>query len=282
MLNRSFPSPRVEYLLLDLSTRETIAIRWPMAGTPVPAGSLLKPFVALAYAEMQMNASFSESAGSPAFPVVRCRGRGDGCWRKDGHGSMTLERAIAESCNAYFLALAAHVSASRADAGRGELALKTVSASYGLPLPPPAAFSAGTPAARSAQMLIGVTPEWRVAPLALAQAYATLAGGAGGEAAGRILSGMRLAALADGTAARIGMHPGGVLAKTGTARCVADLEPGSDHCLASGDGLVMVLAPAEHPHLLLLVRQRGTTGAQTSEVAGKMLSRIEETYATSR
>jgi len=85
--------------------------------------------------------------------------------------------------------------------------------------------------------------------------------------------GMKLAASANGTAARIGYHPGGVLAKTGTAPCVA--EPSAPHCIASGDGLVVALFPAENPRLLLLVRQRGTTGATAAEVAGKMLSKIE-------
>jgi hypothetical protein len=52
MLDRSFPSSRVEYLLADLRTQQTIAIRWPNAEKPIPVGSLLKPFVALSYNEL--------------------------------------------------------------------------------------------------------------------------------------------------------------------------------------------------------------------------------------
>jgi hypothetical protein len=63
-----------------------------------------------------------------------------------------------------------------------------------------------------------------------------------------------------------------VLAKTGTAPCLPKLEP----CIADGDGLVVALTPAEQPTLLLLVRNRGTTGARAAEIAGEMLSRIED------
>jgi hypothetical protein len=43
--------------------------------------------------------------------------------------------------------------------------------------------------------------------------------------------------------------------------------------------LVVVLAPAESPRLLLLVRERGTTGSRTAEVAGEILARLEEANA---
>ena len=108
----------------------------------------------------------------------------------------------------------------------------------------------------------------------------TLAGQPRSELAGRLLNGMRLAAGHQGTVAKIGQHPGGILAKTGTASCVQDRD--ADRCVANGDGLVVALTPAENPRLLLLVRQRGTTGAQAAEVAGWMLSRLEESHAPAR
>jgi len=171
---------------------------------------------------------------------------------------------LAESCNAYFLALARELSFG------GDEALQRVSAEYGLPKPP---------APAKAAMLIGVTPEWRIGPVALARAYAKLAR-ANDPAADRLQAGMRAAALPGGTAARLGPHPGGALAKTGTAPCVADADEA--RCLANGDGLVVAIAPAENPRWVLLVRRRGTTGAVTAEIAGKMLASLESSHAGER
>jgi cell division protein FtsI/penicillin-binding protein 2 len=130
-------------------------------------------------------------------------------------------------------------------------------------------------------MLVGVTPEWRIPPMALAQAYAALLRDGDDanerEVIGLLREGMRAAALPGGTAAQLGTHPGGVLAKTGTAPCVAG--SGGSRCQANGDGLVVVMAPAENPRWVLLVRQRGTTGAHTAEVAGKMLANLESADA---
>ena len=261
MLDRSFPSAQMEYVLLDARSRKTIAVRWEHGENPVPVGSLLKPFVALAYGRMLGSAR--------RFPTVVCHGKSDGCWRPGGHGSMTLVPALAESCNAYFLALARGVAAG------GGSALERVSIEYGLPEPP---------AQRTAAMLIGVTPEWRIPPVTLAQAYAGLLRASGDETERETLrllrAGMRQAALPGGTAAKVGSHPGGVLAKTGTAPCVAG--SGESRCVANGDGLVVVIAPAESPRWALLVRQRGTTGAHTAETAGKMLASLEGADAQRR
>jgi cell division protein FtsI/penicillin-binding protein 2 len=262
MLDREFPSPRVDYLLLDLRTGQTIAIRWPHADTAIPVGSLLKPFVALIFGQLH-----ASPANRAEFPIVQCHGKSDGCWRSGGHGSLALEHALAQSCNTYFLTLARDISASRA---AGTEALNRVSATYGLP-PPPAQT---IPAA-----LIGLSPEWRIAPLDLARAYARMAvlphTESSSEAATRILAGMKLAAQPGGTASRIATLPGGVLAKTGTAPCVPSRSPESNRCTANNDGLAIVLFPADSPRLLILVRQRGTTGAQTAELAGKMLTRLQ-------
>ena len=284
LLDRSFPSTLIEYLLLDVRTRQILAVRWPNAELPIPVGSLLKPFVALAYGEVHAG-TYSSSSFSPSrqFPVLHCRGKRDGCWREGGHGSVALEQAIAESCNAYFLALARDLSASGTGSGSGDglVAIDRVSAAYGLPAPPPDSIT-GQGELRIPRMLIGVTPEWRISPIALAHAYATLAAQSQSAFTSRLLRGMKLAAGPGGTASKVGRHPGGVLAKTGTAPCVPGADPDSGRCVANGDGLVVVLSPAENPELLLLVRQRGTTGAQTAEVAGQMLSRLEGNHASAR
>ena len=261
VLNRSFPSSRVEYLLIDVPEGHVEAERWSHLEKPVPAGSLLKPFVALAYAEMH-------DGDADRFPLITCHGSADGCWRSGGHGPMTLERALARSCNAYFLALAREVAGS----GRGKDALDRVSTQLGLPAFPQDA--GGKPAEPAA--LIGLRANWRMTPLTLARAYARLAAQPQTEVTARLLRGMRMAAEAGGTAVRIGMHDGGVLAKTGTAPCVAaPAEP----CLADGDGLAIAAFPADHPTELLLVRERGTTGAETAAVAGRMLSLLETRHA---
>ena len=252
LLERSFASPRIDYLLLDLRTHKTVAIHWADPKTAIPVGSLLKPFVALAYSQMHAG-----NAPRP-FPSIRCHGKMDGCWKPEGHGTLTLESALAQSCNAYFLGLARELSASGADA------LSLISTRYGLPSPPRSA---------KPQSLIGLTSDWRIPPLALANAYATLASQSEDPVMRRVLRGMQLAAGPKGTASKIGRHLGGVLAKTGTAPCR------DRSCVASGDGLVVVLAPAEEPLLLLLVRQRGTTGAQTAALAGRMLTQLEALHA---
>lgn len=58
------------------------------------------------------------------------------------------------------------------------------------------------------------------------------------------------------------------LAKTGTAPCTH-----ARH--APGDGFTIVLAPADQPQILLLVRVHGVPGAQAARTAGQMLRRIE-------
>jgi cell division protein FtsI/penicillin-binding protein 2 len=157
---------------------------------------------------------------------------------------MVLPEAIAQSCNAYFLALA-----------RG---LATASIPY---LPPPPDTAPET--------LIGLNPAWRVAPMTLAGAYARLLAAPGHA---DVLAGMRGSATR-GTAARLGPHPGGVLAKTGTAPCI------DEPCRASGDGLLVAAVPAALPTLLLLVRKRATTGAMTAEAAGPILHQLEALHA---
>lgn len=262
MLDRSFPSPRVAYVLFSVRDDRVEAMRWAHPGEAIPVGSLLKPFVALAYADLQRG-------GEPVFPTVTCHGAVDGCWRAMGHGPMTLERALGESCNAYFLALAREVAGSADE----RLALEHLQSRYGLPLP-------ADPEGRSlaASDLIGITPVWGVSAHALIRAYAALVAGPTTAVTSRLREGMRMAAGVHGTAWRVGRHAGGVLAKTGTAPCV---DSGEERCVANGDGLVIVAFPAEEPREILLVRERGTTGAEAAATAGAMLSVLEKSVEKS-
>ncbi len=227
-----------EVLVLDLRRGEILGDTFTPHTSAIPVGSLLKPFLALAYA----------ATHSAPLPTEVCHGLPDRCWKPAGHGTMTLVSALANSCNAYFLQLARD--------------LEPGSIPY-LPAPPQHASPA---------TLIGLTPEWRIAPEALARAYAALLAAPSSAVQDQVLKGMRGSATY-GTAARIGVHPGGVLAKTGTAPCV------DGPCAIDGDGLVLAAAPASHPTVLVLLRQRGTNGAVAAAAAGRVLTRLESLHA---
>jgi cell division protein FtsI/penicillin-binding protein 2 len=172
----------LNYLILDVRTRQVIQQDWPDADQPIPVGSLVKPFTALA------------SAGP--FPTLRCHP--DRCWLAQGHGSIGFVEALAHSCNSYFLQLA-----QQADAH----SLSVVAQKFGIPPP-----DADTPETK-----IGLGTNWQISPLALTRAYCELTARASEPRIAEILAGLKLAA-ESGTAAAIGP---GALAKTGTAPCLA-------------------------------------------------------------
>ncbi len=82
----------VAFLILEIQTGVVVRSNWPDIATPVPAGSLVKPFTALAYAQQH---GFE-------YPQVACRR----CWSGRAHGRVDIEEAIALSCNSYFTELA--------------------------------------------------------------------------------------------------------------------------------------------------------------------------------
>jgi cell division protein FtsI/penicillin-binding protein 2 len=225
------PRAGADYLAVDIRTREVVQNHWPEADAPIPVGSLVKPFTALAY--------------GGEFPEFVCRGAGDRCWLKDGHGRLTFRGALAQSCNAYFLNLARRVDPAT---------LAVVASKFGIPAP-----VVDTPEAR-----IGLGKDWKISPVALALAYAELASRASEPRVAEILAGMRAAARR-GTASALGGRA--VLAKTGTAPCVAIL----GH---AGDGFTIVLDPADAPRTVLLVRVHGVPGAEAARSAGAVLSTL--------
>ena len=139
LLNKQVPSTAISYVLLDTSTGTVIAQRWSQPDQPIPAGSLVKPFVALA----------ASSNGS--FPTLTCDP--NQCWLKKGHGTIDITNAIAHSCNSYFLQLAPKANADYLSR-------------FGLAPPPQNA---------SAQTWIGLGREWQLSPLSIARAYSMLA-----------------------------------------------------------------------------------------------------------
>ena len=238
-LDRDFPSESISYLLLDAQSGSVIAERWPGADIPIPVGSLIKPFTVLAYAQTHAQ-----------FPAVVCSGQRDSCWLPRGHGRITLTEAIAQSCNAYFLRLAREVAVDRANA---------VLMLFGLP---PVSI------ADKSVALAGLSSDWRVSPLSLVRAYATLARESR-ERAAQIFSGMRASAKAGtGRAVSLSLPGRDALAKTGTARCTHTPR-------GAADGFTIVLYPADDPRIVLLARVHGVTGATTAATAGQMIRTLE-------
>jgi len=249
-LDRDFSNPAISYLLMD-DSGFVLAERWPAGIEPVlssasfPAssseavapGSLVKPFLAIAYGE--------QHGGS--FPIVRCTGTSSRCWYPAGHGSLGLEEAITQSCNTYFLSLAAGLDRRRA----AQAFMR-----YGLAGPDPEA---------PGEALIGLGRGWKENPMALARAYLQLEKEKRRPVQNRIITGMSGSAergTARGVDAELGENM--ALAKTGTASC-------SHKPAGAADGFTIVLYPAVQPRLLLLVRVHDATGAASAKVAGAML-----------
>ncbi len=197
-------------------------VHWPDADRAIPVGSLVKPFLAMAY--------------PGDFPEFTCTGKK--CWLARGHGRLKFRRALAVSCNEYFLNLAR-------DADPGAAAAK-----FGIPAP-----SDDSPEAR-----IGLGTAWKISPIALARAYAELAKRSGEPRVAEILDGLRMSA-ESGTASAIGR---GFFAKTGTAPCVS--EPHD-----AGDGFTAVIAGDR----VLLVRIHGVPGAEAAKSAKQILRTLK-------
>jgi cell division protein FtsI/penicillin-binding protein 2 len=241
-LSRDFSSSGVSYLLLDAQTGSVLASRWDQPEKPIPLGSLVKPFVALAYGEHH----------NFLYPVHSCRGTATGCWLPRGHGKVDLTSAIAHSCNSYFRNLAAALGAAD---------VSPVATRFGFEPPPNDA---------SGPALVGLGDRWSISPLNMARAYLELLRRRDQPGVQQIFIGMEESA-EQGTGAGVDRalaYPD-ALVKTGTASCTH-----GDH--APGDGLTVALFPANQPRILLMVRVHGVPGAQAAKVTGEMLRRIED------
>jgi len=241
-LQRKYGRSELSYLLLDASSGALLSAHWEHPDQPIPMGSLVKPFTALAFAQ----------AHDFRFPTYTCRGKAGGCWQDHPHGDLNLTAAISVSCNAYFLRLAQGVPSER---------LASIAQSFDLDVPNQDATAAN---------LIGLGDQWKIAPLRMARAYLELVRRKDAPGVAPILEGMRLSAL-QGTGAAVGrqLQHSAALVKTGTAPCT------HSHW-APADGFVLALLPLEQPEILLLVRLHSVTGAKAAESAGRMLRDMEE------
>lgn len=237
VLERRFSSTAVSYLLLDARTGAVVASHWDELARPVPLGSIVKPWTALAYAERH---EFQ-------YPDFDCNGAASGCWLPRGHGRIGMTQALAYSCNAYFRALASDVRAEDVSAVMRRFGVHT------------------TVEGLSAPAMVGIGHEWKMSPEEMVRAYCELARQTNEAGVGELIRGMALSAQV-GTGSAVGRALAGAatLVKTGTAPC-------AHRKSAPGDGYVMALYPAESPRLALLVRVHGVPGAHAAIIGGQVL-----------
>jgi Penicillin binding protein transpeptidase domain len=242
ILDREFRDGGVSYLLFDVRTANLLSSHWEDPARPVPLGSLVKPFTALAYAETH---DFQ-------YPTYVCKGEASGCWQLHPHGKLDIVSAIAVSCNSYFRDLAANL--------RGEQLLPTTNR-FGLESPD---------AKLAGPDLMGLGDRWLISPLHMARAYLELYRRRDQPGVREILAGMARSAQ-HGTGAGVGraLKHSEALVKTGTAPCT-HLHP------APADGFVVAMVPADQPEILLMIRVHGAAGAKASVTAGRMLRRMEQ------
>jgi cell division protein FtsI/penicillin-binding protein 2 len=241
-LNRGFPSRDISFLLLDAHTGRLLTWRWDHSDRPIPMGSLVKPFTALAYGEQH----------EFRYPGHTCRGTATGCWLARGHGNVDLTAAITYSCNSYFRMLTEDLTAAD---------VSPTANRFGLELPRRDA---------AGPELVGLGTDWRISPVHMARAYLELVRRREQPGVSPIIDGMAQSAR-HGTGAEVhrAFPVSDALVKTGTAACTHSRQ-------AAGDGFTVALLPADAPQVLLLVRVHGVPGAQAAKTAGQMLRRIED------
>jgi cell division protein FtsI/penicillin-binding protein 2 len=225
------------YLLVDATSERMLDSRWPDSERPLPFGSLIKPFTALAYADTH----------GFVYPTFTCRGRIDGCWLAAGHGHINVAAAIAGSCNAYFAQLARRTPPD---------ALAARLQRFGIGVD----AAAATPAS-----MVGFGDVLKLTPSAVIHGYLELVSRAGQPGLSPILQGM-LASARTGTGRAVGAAVGAVdtMVKTGTAPCTHSPR-------AAADGYAVVVYPADRPRVVLLMQAHGRTGAETAASAGELL-----------
>ena len=232
------PSRTPSYVLVDAATQRVLDARWDDLDRPLPVGSLIKPFTALAYADTH----------GFAYPTFECRGGADGCWLPAGHGRVGITGAVAVSCNAYFRQLAERTAPDAWLARLQGFGMRTD-------------LTKVTPAA-----MVGFGDALKLAPSSVVRGYLELVSRAGQPGVSPIIQGM-LASARTGTGRGVGAAIGGAdaLVKTGTAPC-------GHSPRGAADGYAIAVYPADRPRVVLLVQAHGRTGAETAISAGEVLT----------
>jgi cell division protein FtsI/penicillin-binding protein 2 len=241
-LQKQFANSAASYLLLDARSGAVLASNWENYDKPIPMGSLVKPFTAIAYA----------GTHDFRYPIYECKGKSTGCWQEHPHSKLDIVAAVSVSCNSYFRRLAESVTLEQ---------LAPVTQEFHLELPDSNSTGGN---------LIGLGTQWRVSPLHLAQAYLELYRRKEQPGVAPLLEGMRQSALR-GTGAAVDrqLKPTNALVKTGTAPCT--------HARwAPADGFTLSMVPADNPEILLLIRVHSVAGVKAAETAGQMLRRTGE------
>jgi hypothetical protein len=242
VLSREFTSSDLSFLLMDAQTGEVLSSRWDDSSKPIPLGSLVKPFTAMAYAETH---DFK-------YPSYTCRGEASGCWQARPHGKLDIVSAIAVSCNSYFRELAANLNGEQL-------------------LPMATRFDIDAPDSKlTGSDLMGLGTRWRISPERMGRAYLELYRRREQPGVQEVVAGMAQSSLR-GTGASVGkaLKYSAALVKTGTAPCTHIRS-------APADGFVVAMVPASQPEILLMIRVHGVAGAKAAETAGRMLRRMEE------
>jgi len=248
-------------LLWDLTRSEALAaVRAEVFAAPSCLGSLVKPFVLLAY--------LNEHCSDINLELHPCVGRATAecpveCWYKPGHGKLDMSRALAVSCNQYFYQLAKQTSPG---------AFLTILTAQGLnPKSDPSGAAPVLP-----ETMMGLDSNLKLVPLQVLKAYWALISGHPSAETGSasmpafahtiLLNGLRLGAL-EGTSAlaQKALPPNQfLLGKTGTSPAFT----GGRYLKSRTDGWFLGFYPAAQPVLAVIVYYPGGLGARDAAPLG--------------
>ncbi|MCI0418156.1 MAG: hypothetical protein L0312_02865 [Acidobacteria bacterium] len=271
-------------LLWDIPRSEVLAAVRPEAfAAPRCMGSLLKPFLLLAYLNEVCNPSshlpdcpkgddFDVPQGShrsePGARFRPCAGRATAqcsveCWHKPGHGKLDMRRALAVSCNQYFYQLAEQTPPSSFFKTLDALGLRTSGRFAGASWVPPEA-------------MIGLDSSLGLEPLQVLKAYLSLISeepsGRGGVSAAPafarsiVLGALRLGALQGTSVLAQQQLPANqqLLGKTGTSPAFS----AGRYLSFKTDGWFLGFYPAAQPVLAVMVYYPNGLGAKDAAPLG--------------
>jgi stage II sporulation protein D len=281
-------------LLWDLARGESLAaVRPAVFAAPHSLGSLVKPFLLLAYLNERCGdltshpreaapcpagdeSSVSETPPAPvAGSLLRpCVGRATAqcpveCWYQPGHGKLEMSQALAVSCNQYFYQLSKLTSPA---------AFFKVLAALGVSLGSEVAGAVFT----RPETMLGLDSSLRLVPLQLLNAYGALISGQTSAATQRfattafahaiLLRGLRLSA-AEGTSAlaqrALPLHHA-LLGKTGTSPALL----AGRYSESKTDGWFLGFYPAVQPVLAVMVYYPNGLGAKDAAPLGGQAIRM--------